>query len=238
MSQARGFGVGGIDPHRHQQPDRLHHLRSARCALHLVLHRRRQDGQRAGAARERRRSGSGGVLCTRLAFDFRARFKRDVVIDLVCYRRHGHNEADEPAATQPLMYTRSSAHGRRRASCTRKKLAADGVIADADAKQIIDAYRAKLEAGQPIAPLDPAFKDAFAVDWTRHIGARLNQHVRTGVAKDKLAVLNGKILTQPADLVLHPRVAKIYRRSRRDGSGQPSDGLGLRREPRLRNHHR
>jgi 2-oxoglutarate dehydrogenase E1 component len=91
-----------------------------------------------------------------------------------------------------------------------KQLVADGVLADTDAQKLVDAYRAKPEAGQPIANIDATFKDAFAVDWTRHIGARLDQVIKTGVAKDKLAALNAKILDVPPDLVLHPRVAKIY----------------------------
>ncbi|MGH8041971.1 MAG: 2-oxoglutarate dehydrogenase E1 component [Rudaea sp.] len=208
MSQARGFGVGGSihivinnqigfttsDPQDARST--LYCTDVAKMVNAPVLHVNGDDPEAV-------------VFCARLAFDFRARFKRDVVIDLVCYRRHGHNEADEPAATQPLMYQIIRARPTAR-ELYAQQLAADRVIAATDAQQMIDAYRAKLEAGQPIAPLDPAFKDAFAVDWTRHIGARLDQQVKTGVAKDKLAALNGKILTQPADLALHPRVAKIY----------------------------
>ncbi|MGH8090514.1 MAG: 2-oxoglutarate dehydrogenase E1 component [Rudaea sp.] len=208
MSQARGFGVGGSvhvvinnqigfttsDPHDARST--LYCTDVAKMVNAPVLHVNGDDPEAV-------------VFCARLAFDFRATFKRDVVIDLVCYRRHGHNEADEPAATQPLMYQIIRARPTAR-ELYAKRLVADGVFADGDAQKLADAYRAKLEAGQEIANIDPAFKDAFAVDWSRHIGARLDQAVKTGVAKDKLETLSEKILTLPPDLVLHPRVAKIY----------------------------
>src|SRR5215467_4407632 len=125
------------------------------------------------------------LFVARLAFDFRQKFKRDVVIDLVCYRRHGHNEADEPAATQPLMYQVIRARPTAR-ELYGKKLVAEGVISDTDAQAVFEDYRKKLEAGTPIANLDPDFKDEFAVDWTKHLDASLDQDVTTGVAKNKL----------------------------------------------------
>jgi len=149
------------------------------------------------------------LFVTRLAFDFRQKFKRDVVIDLVCYRRHGHNEADEPAATQPLMYQVIRARPTAR-ELYAKQLVAQGVIADADAQAFVDSYRKKLEAGTPIADLDPDFKDEFAVDWSKHLDGSLEEPVVTGVPKDKLAELDRKIIVLPSGVTPHPRVAKIY----------------------------
>ncbi|MHB8679253.1 MAG: 2-oxoglutarate dehydrogenase E1 component [Rudaea sp.] len=208
MSQARGFGVGGSihvvinnqigfttsDPHDARST--LYCTDVAKMVNAPVLHVNGDDPEAV-------------VFCARLAFDFRARFKRDVVIDLVCYRRHGHNEADEPAATQPLMYQIIRARPTAREMYARR-LTDAGIVVTNDPQTMVDAYRAKLEAGQPVANIDAAFKDDFAVDWTKHIGARLDQAIKTGVAKDKLEALNEKILTLPPDLVLHPRVAKIY----------------------------
>src|ERR1700732_667266 len=94
------------------------------------------------------------VFVARLALKYRMKFRKDVVIDLVCYRRHGHNEADEPSATQPLMYKIIRARPTAR-ELYASRLVAEGTIADGDAQKMIDAYRAKLEAGQPIANLDP-----------------------------------------------------------------------------------
>jgi 2-oxoglutarate dehydrogenase E1 component len=218
MSQARGFGVGGTlhvvinnqigftISNPHDARSTLYCTDVAKMVNAPVLHVNGDDPEAV-------------VFCARLAFDFRLEFKRDVVIDLVCYRRHGHNEADEPAATQPLMYQIIRARPTARELYT-KRLVGDSVVAAADAQAMVDAYRAKLDAGQSIADIDPAFKDAFAVDWTKHIGATLDQPVKTGVVKDKLFALNKLILSVPADTTLHPRVAKIYEDRVKMAAGQ------------------
>jgi 2-oxoglutarate dehydrogenase E1 component len=226
MSQARGFAVGGT-VHivvNNQVGFTTSNPKDARSTLYCtdvakmvsapVFHVNGDDPEAV-------------LFVARLAFDYRRKFKRDVVIDLVCYRRHGHNEADEPAATQPLMYQIIRARPTLR-ELYAKKLIAQGTIADNDAQALVDGYRAKLEAGQPIATLDADFKDQFAVDWSKHLGAKLGQDISTSVAKDKLAALNAKILAVPPDFTLHPRVAKIYDdRNKMAGGQQPMDwGFG------------
>ena len=222
MSQARGFAVGGSihvvvnnqigftisDPHDARST--LYCTDVAKMVNAPVLHVNGDDPEAV-------------VFCARLAFDYRLQFKRDVVIDLVCYRRHGHNEADEPAATQPLMYQVIRARPTAR-ELYGKRLASENVIGANDAQAMIDAYRAKLDAGTPIADLDPSFKDAFAIDWTKYLAGKLNQPVKTGVAGDKLASLSKAILTIPQNIALHPRVAKIYEDRNKMAAGtQPMD---------------
>jgi 2-oxoglutarate dehydrogenase E1 component len=218
MSQARGFAVGGSihivinnqigftisDPHDARST--LYCTDVAKMVNAPVLHVNGDDPEAV-------------LFCARLAFDFRFKFKRDVVIDLVCYRRHGHNEADEPAATQPLMYQIIRARPTAR-ELYAKRLVADGVIAEADIQTMVDAYRTKLDAGQAVADIDSASKDAFAVDWTKHLAGKLDQAIKTGVAKDKLAALNTQILTVPPNFTLHPRVAKIYEDRVKMAAGQ------------------
>ena len=222
MSQARGFCVGGTIhvvinnqvgftiSNPHDARSTLYCTDVAKMINAPVFHVNGDDPEAV-------------LFVARLAFDYRQKFKRDVVIDLVCYRRHGHNEADEPAATQPLMYQVIRARPTAR-ELYAKQLVGAGVIAEADAQALIDGYRAKLEAGTPIAELDPAFTDEFAVDWRRHIHASLAQPVTTAIPKEKLAELNAKILAIPASIELHSRVAKIYvDRARMAAGAQPMD---------------
>ncbi|HTO81117.1 MAG TPA: thiamine pyrophosphate-dependent enzyme, partial [Methylomirabilota bacterium] len=84
------------------------------------------------------------VHVARIAMEFRQQFKKDVVVDMFCYRRFGHNESDEPAFTQPLMYKRIAKHPTTRAIYA-DRLAKEGTITEADAKQIIDGFQARLQ---------------------------------------------------------------------------------------------
>ncbi len=225
MSQARGFCVGGsihvvvnnqvgfTISNPHDARSTLYCTDVAKMINAPVFHVNGDDPEAV-------------LFVTRLAFDYRQKFKRDVVIDLVCYRRHGHNEADEPSATQPLMYQIIRARPTAR-ELYAKQLVAAGVIADSDAQKLVDGYRAKLEAGTPIADLDPAFTDDFAVDWRRHVRASLAQPVDTTLPAQKLAELNAKILTIPAGVVLHPRVAKIYADRANMAAGKQSMDWGF-----------
>ncbi len=166
------------------------------------------------------------LFVARLAFDYRQVFKRDVVIDLVCYRRHGHNEADEPAATQPVMYQVIRARQTTR-DLYAQKLAAAGTIKDGDAQALVDGYRKKLESGLSVADLDPDFKDPYALDWSKFIDGRIDAPHKTAVAKEKLIALSQSILNLPAELVLHPRVAKIYEDRARMAAGQQAMDWGF-----------
>ncbi len=163
------------------------------------------------------------LFVARLAFDYRQKFKRDVVIDLVCYRRHGHNEADEPAATQPLMYQVIRARPTLR-ELYGKKLLAEGTIGADDAQAYADDYRKLLEAGNPIPGVDNDYHDPYAVDWSRHLSNDVFEVVETGVTQRTLEAVGAGLLKLPEDLKLHSRVAKIYDDRRKMHAGeQPMD---------------
>jgi 2-oxoglutarate dehydrogenase E1 component len=156
---------------------------------------------------------------TRFALEYRMKFHKDVVIDLVCYRRHGHNEADEPAATQPLMYQviRKKPTARQLYA---DKLAADGVLTAAEAAAMIDQYRDGLDAGKPQARAALGLiGNKFTVDWSEYLGADWSEPVKTAVDMGRLRALGKAITSYPSDWVLHPRVRAIMQTRERMVSG-------------------
>jgi 2-oxoglutarate dehydrogenase E1 component len=145
---------------------------------------------------------------TRFALEYRMRFHKDVLIDLVCYRRHGHNEADEPAATQPLMYQIIRKKPTVRQLYT-DKLAQEGVLNAAEAAAMMEQYRTGLDEGKPQARAALGLiGNRYTVDWTEYLGADWSP-VKTGVDMGRLRVLGKAITTYPTDWQLHPRVLAI-----------------------------
>jgi 2-oxoglutarate dehydrogenase E1 component len=157
---------------------------------------------------------------TRFALEYRLKFHKDVVIDLVCYRRHGHNEADEPAATQPLMYQviRKKPTVRQQYA---DKLVAQGVITAADAAAMIEQYRAGLDAGKPQARAALGLiGNKYTVDWSEYLGADWSEPTRTAVELSRLRALGKAITTYPADWNLHPRVLAVMQARERMVAGE------------------
>jgi 2-oxoglutarate dehydrogenase E1 component len=218
MSQARGFAVGGT-VHvviNNQVGFTISRQDDARSTFYCtdpakiigapVLHVNGDDPEAV-------------AFCAQLAFDFRKEFRRDVVIDLVCYRRHGHNEADEPAATQPLMYQNIRARKTTR-ELYAEQLAAEGVIDAAGAKALVDSYRDKLDKGEVTTELAKVGPDPFAVDWSPWLKGKLSDDVSTGLKPATVNALASRINTLPETLKLHPRVAKIYEDRRKMLAGE------------------
>jgi 2-oxoglutarate dehydrogenase E1 component len=155
----------------------------------------------------------------RFALEYRMKFHKDVVIDLVCYRRLGHNEADEPAATQPLMYQviRKKPTARQLYS---ERLAAAGVLTAAEAAAMIEQYRDGLDQGKPQARAALGLiGNKFTVDWSEYLGADWSEPVKTGVDMGRLRALGKAITSYPSDWVLHPRVLAMMQARERMVSG-------------------
>jgi 2-oxoglutarate dehydrogenase E1 component len=164
------------------------------------------------------------LFVTRLALDFRQAFHKDVVIDIVCFRKLGHNEQDEPAVTQPLMYKKISQHpGTRKLYAD--KLIAQKIIDEAEPEKLIKKYRETLEAGQQsVSPVLSNFKSKFAVDWAPFLGAKWTDAADTNVPLEELRRLAERVTTVPEGFTVHPTVARVIEARRQMAAGkQPVD---------------
>ena len=160
------------------------------------------------------------VLATEAALDFRNEFGRDVVIDMVCFRRLGHNEQDEPMVTQPLMYKLIAQHpGTRKLYADR--LVQEGVIKAGESDDIIKAYRDALDAGHHTnKSIIYNFKPPFQVEWAPYRNVPWNQAVDTGLPLADLQFLAERLTTIPAHFKVHPRVEKVLTDRRQMGLGK------------------
>jgi len=168
------------------------------------------------------------VFVTRLALEYRMKFRKDVVVDIVCFRKLGHNEQDTPSVTQPLMYKRIAVHpGTRKLYADR--LEVQGVIEKGYDEQLMTGFRDAMDAGKhTYDPVITNFKSKFAVDWLPFLNRRWTDSADTAVPMGELRRLGGRITTMPADLKLHPLVERVVsdRRAMVEGE-QPLDwGMG------------
>lgn len=149
------------------------------------------------------------AFVTRIALDYRNTFKSDVVIDLVCYRRHGHNEADEPNATQPLMYQKIKKHP------TPRKLYADVLIERGETEtenvtQLINEYRDALDQGEVVVK-EWRSMTMHSVDWSPYLGHEWNMPWDDKVSQERLVELGRRLCQHPESHKLQSRVEKVYR---------------------------
>ena len=165
------------------------------------------------------------VFVTQLALDYRNTFKRDVVIDLVCYRRHGHNEADEPSATQPLMYAKVKKHPVAR-ELYAKRLNESGAVSEDDAKQWIQDYRDALDKGEVVVEEHRPMR-AHSVDWSPYIGNDWDVEYDYKVSAKKLKELADKISQYPEEHKLNSRVAKVYQERQKMAKGDKALDWGF-----------
>ena len=165
------------------------------------------------------------LFITRMALDYRVRFRKDVVIDLVCYRRHGHSEADEPMATQPMMYQKI-----KQKKTTRElyagKLLNDGVISSDDAEILLENYYQSMDSGDVIAPSlmkdDTVYPNA--ADWKKYKGKKPDGEVDTKISLALVKDLSAQLSKLPEGFELHHSVAKIFAsRSSMTGGKKPID---------------
>ena len=167
------------------------------------------------------------VYVTRLALDYRLQFHHDVVVDIVCYRKLGHNEQDTPSLTQPLMYKSIGKH-----PGTRKlygdKLVAQGVLAEGEPDQMVKDYRQLMEDGQrTIEPVLTDFKSKYSTDWAPFLGAKWTDNADTGVPVAELTRIGERITTVPDDFTVHPLVQKLLNDRRNMAHGEQKLDWGM-----------
>ncbi len=157
---------------------------------------------------------------TQLALDYRMQFKKDVVIDMVCFRKLGHNEQDEPFVTQPLMYKKIAQHpGTRRLYAD--KLVTQGILAPEEPDAMIKKFRDDLDAGRHTSnPVLSNFKSKFAVDWTPFLGAKWTDAADTHVPIAELQRLADRLTTIPEGFKMHPTVERLNAARRQMGEGK------------------
>ncbi len=164
------------------------------------------------------------TFVAQLALDYRHRFNKDVVIDLVGYRRHGHNEADEPAATQPMMYKLIRQHP---TACTQygKKLIQLQLITEKDLHEQKQAYRDLLDSGERVVPfVEDGFVASRTVFWKQYIDQRWDQQIDTSVPESQLKQLGEDITTLPEGFVLQRQVGNMMKsRSEMVAAKKPFD---------------
>lgn len=149
------------------------------------------------------------VVATRIAADYLMEFGKDVVLDLVCYRRLGHNEADEPAVTQPMMYKNIRAH-KTTLALYAEKLINEGVITDKEVQALKNQYKDKLDAGETVARPVPSPPDnPVAKEWMALTNQDWDALVDTTFDEARMIALAEKIFIPPDTFTPHPIVKKL-----------------------------
>ena len=207
MSQTRGFAVGGtvrivVNNQVGFTTSKTEDVRSTQYCTDIakmvqapIFHVNSDDPEAV-------------VFVTKLALDYRNKFKRDVVIDLVCYRRHGHNEADEPNATQPLMYQKIKKHPVPR-QVYADQLMAEGSIEKHEVDKLVAEYRAALDHGACVVEEWRPMTE-HSVDWSPFLGHDWDVPYDGAITVDKLMDLSKKLCEYPEEHPLQSRVKKLY----------------------------
>ncbi len=159
------------------------------------------------------------MFTTLLAMDYRYQFGKDVVIDLVCYRRSGHNETDEPSGTQPLMYEKIRQHKTTR-TLYAEALAAEALISAEASQAMLDDYRDRLDRGEHVASnlVSEPNEDLF-VDWAPYLGHDWDAEGDTSIDLSLLKEVAEKVNHIPEGIVMQRQVQKIYDDRRKMGGG-------------------
>ena len=167
------------------------------------------------------------VLATQLAIEFRTQFHKDVAIDIVCFRKLGHNEQDTPSMTQPLMYKIIAAHpGTRKLYAD--KLEAEGTLPAGTGDQMVKDFRAAMDAGiQTSDPVLSNYKGKFAVDWTPFLNKKWTDEADTAIPLTEWKRLAERVSTAREGFKVHPLVEKVLNDRAAMGRGETNVDWGM-----------
>ncbi len=167
------------------------------------------------------------VWCTKLALDYRQHFKKDVVVDIICFRKLGHNEQDTPSLTQPLMYKKIAQHpGTRR--LYGDKLVAQNLLPAEGPDDMVKGFRAAMDAGKhTVDPVLTNFKSKYAVDWAPFLGKKWTDAADTALPLAEIKRLAEKITTIPGNFKVHPLVEKVIADRAAMGRGEINVDWGM-----------
>ena len=207
MSQTRGFGVGGtlrivINNQIGFTTANVKDTRSTRYCTDVA------KMVQAPIFHVNADHPEAVLWVTKLAMDFRNTFHRDVVIDLVCYRRNGHNEADEPTATQPMMYQKIRQHPTTR-QIYAEQLVKNGILEESAVEQMVTDYRQALDRGECVLKEWRPMSELHQ-NWNRFLGHDWQEGYDAAYPLDQLTTLAEKMCRYPDTHVLQSRVQKIY----------------------------
>jgi 2-oxoglutarate dehydrogenase E1 component len=159
------------------------------------------------------------LFVTQMAVDYRTEFRKDVVIDLVCYRRRGHNEADEPSVTQPLMYQKIRKHKTTR-DLYAGKLIAEGIISEKEDQYLVERYRESLDRGEPlVSGLVSEPNKSLFVDWSPYLGHEWTLQADTRMDMHEMQALAHDTNVSPDNFPLQRQVSKILEDRRKMAAG-------------------
>ena len=167
------------------------------------------------------------VLATQIALDFRLEFQKDIVLDIICYRKLGHNEQDTPALTQPLMYKKIGQHpGTRKLYAD--KLVAQGTISATTGDELVKEFRDAMDAGKlTVDPVITNFKNKFAADWLPFLNRKWTDAADTAVPLTELKRLSQRITTIPESFKPHSLVEKVLADRAAMGRGEINLDWGM-----------
>ncbi|AZI42760.1 2-oxoglutarate dehydrogenase E1 component [Deinococcus psychrotolerans] len=168
------------------------------------------------------------VYAGELALAYRQEFGKDVFVDLICFRRHGHNEGDDPTMTQPIMYREIKTHPGTRALYA-KILEKEGVLRAGEEADMITNFRDKLDAGASVVTeVANEEQSKLAINWGRHLGTHWTDDAETQVSAERIAKLGESLSSVPEGFVPHRAVERVLKNRREMSLGeQPVDwGMG------------